>query len=99
VSTSKAAAIGTDTSTANRTRSAAIITGRLYRCSMKSPIGNPIAAPATADNAASIDTWNVLASSTSTAISGSAPNPTADPNALIPNANHNRRKSRDTRGA
>ncbi|GAA1604908.1 hypothetical protein GCM10009804_71430 [Kribbella hippodromi] len=60
---------------------------------MKSPIGNPSAAPATADNAASIDTCKVLESSTKTAISGNAPSPTADPTALTVNATHNRRKS------
>jgi hypothetical protein len=60
---------------------------------MKSPAGKAIAAPASADSAASIDTWNVLTSSTSTAISGSAPNPIALPAALTVNAVHNRRKS------
>lgn len=46
-----------------------------------------------ADSAASIDTWNVLTSSTSTATSGSAPNPIALPAALTVKAVHNRRKS------
>lgn len=94
VSTPSAAATGTEARAANRTRSAAIITGRFRRCSMKSPIGKAIAAPANTDNAASIDTWNVLESSAITATSGSAPSPTADPNALTVNATHNRRKSR-----
>ncbi|GAA1110220.1 hypothetical protein GCM10009630_04050 [Kribbella jejuensis] len=61
---------------------------------MKSPIGNASAAPASADNAASNETWKVVESSASTATNGNAPSPTADPNALTVNANHNRRKSR-----
>jgi hypothetical protein len=69
------------------------MTGRFRRCSMAAPKGKAMTALATAAKAASKETWKVLASSTSTATSGSAPEPTALPTALSVNAVHSRRKS------
>ncbi|MFJ9670757.1 hypothetical protein ACIRP5_08165 [Streptomyces sp. NPDC101221] len=58
------------------------MTGRLYWCSMRTPSGRAITPLASADNAASAETWNAEQSSTSRAISGNAPIPTALPTAL-----------------
>ena len=65
--------------TANRARSVAIITGRLRRNSTHGPSGSAISAPTAGPTAASADTCAGLASSTSTAISGKAPNPNPEP--------------------
>ena len=65
--------------TANRVRSIAIITGRFRRNSTHGPSGNAISAPTAGPMAASADTWAGLACNTSTAISGSAPKPSAEP--------------------
>ncbi|TWF89886.1 hypothetical protein FHX78_116934 [Streptomyces capillispiralis] len=82
VSRSNAMATGMLTSVTQRARSAVIMTGRLYWCSIRTPSGRAITALAIADNAASTETCNAEESSTRRAISGNAPMPTALPAAL-----------------
>jgi hypothetical protein len=65
--------------TPNRARSIEIITGRLRLNSTQGPSGNAISAPTAGPTAESADTWAGLACSTSTAISGNAPNPRPEP--------------------
>ena len=64
---------------ANRDRSIAIITGRLRRNSIHGASGTAINAPTAGPTADSADTSAGLACSTSTAISGNAPNPRPEP--------------------
>ena len=65
--------------TANRVRSIAIMTGRLRRNSTHGASGTAISAPTAGPTADSADTSAGPACSTSTAISGNAPNPSPDP--------------------
>lgn len=82
LSTPRAAATGTLIRTANRSRSAATITGRFRRCSIRTPRGRVTAAATTADSAASRDTWDAEAPRATTATNGSAPEPIELPAAL-----------------
>lgn len=67
---------------ANRARSIMIMTGRLRRNSTHGASGTAISAPTAGPTADSADTSAGPACSTSTAISGNAPNPRPDPYAL-----------------
>ncbi|GGU96687.1 hypothetical protein GCM10010502_58610 [Kitasatospora aureofaciens] len=67
---------------AHRTRSIAIITGRLRRNSTHGASGTAISAPTAGPTADSADTSAGPACNASTAISGRAPNPSPDPYAL-----------------
>ena len=66
-------ATGTLAIAANRTRSIAIITGRLARCSTHGPSENATTAATASPAASRSDTANAGECSTRTAISGNAP--------------------------
>ncbi len=83
-------------SAANRTRSIAIITGRLRRNSTHGPSGTASTAPTASPAAASRDTSTGPACSARIAISGNASNPNQVPSVLAVNASHNHRNCRPT---
>lgn len=89
-------AAGTLSNAANRTRSIAIITGRLRRKSTHGPSGTATAAPTASPAAARADTSVGPACSIRTAIRGNASNASHVPNELTAYAAHshpNRRPS------
>jgi len=64
-------------------RSAAIIAGRLRRCSSSGTTGTATTAPTARPIAANAETWAGLACSTMIAIRGKASNATKEPAVLI----------------
>jgi hypothetical protein len=83
VSAPSAAASGTEPMISIRARSHQIISRRLGRRSTTAPAGRAISANAAVEAALSRPTWNVVARSTTTAVSGSASRVIADPISLI----------------
>ncbi len=81
-------------STAHRTRSVAIITGRFRRGSTHGPSGTDTAAPTAGPTAASSDTCAGPASSTRTAIRANASNASHVPAVLTAYAPHSHPKRR-----
>src|SRR5579864_4050736 len=77
-----------------RARSHQIIRRRLARRSTRAPAGRAISAKARVAAELSRPTWNVLACSTTTAVSGSASTVTAEPISLTVWPLHSNRKSR-----
>ena len=90
-------ASGTLSTAAKRTRSMAIITGRLRRNSTHGPSGTATSAPTASPAAASIDTSRALAWSTSTASSGKASKASQVPRVLMANAAHSQPNCRPSR--